>query len=158
MQKSKFNFKTHSYLSKPHKFFLFLAVSLYFVEYFRTKIYGVVYFDIPLHDTYLVIAHFHVITGISILILITGFIYWLGEKWVFNYSKILTFLHILSVLFFIVLLNNSKNATSKTYNNFESFEAFKTGVKFMYALTISFWSSVLFFISNFILGFLNKAK
>jgi heme/copper-type cytochrome/quinol oxidase subunit 1 len=148
----------NAFISKPHKIFLLLAIFLFLVEYIRTKIGSETYYDIPLHDTYLVIASSHITFGISILILLIGMIYWIGEKWNFKYNKIFSFLHFLTLITAFFLLNNAQNSQPKMYNNFENFEDFKTNIKFMYALAILLWSSILFFIINLILGFLNRAK
>lgn len=56
--------------------------------------------DIPMHDTYYVVAHFHYVMSLgAVFAIFAGFYYWVGKMWGYQYSECLGKLHFW--LFFI---------------------------------------------------------
>lgn len=88
-------------ITKPHILFFILGfIFLFFgLIHFNSDNYS----DINIHDTYLVIAYFHLYTLISIIFSFIGLMYYIHSKFKIPLIKYFTYIHVIGTLVCIAL-------------------------------------------------------
>ncbi|MFZ5554468.1 MAG: hypothetical protein ACOZCO_15215 [Bacteroidota bacterium] len=88
-------------ISKPHYLFLFSGLLWFGLFHFHPSITGTDFsFDIAIHDTYYIIASFHVAAFVFLFHLVFFLFYFLADKYSFLYSRLISFIHFFICLFF----------------------------------------------------------
>lgn len=144
---------------KPRRLFIFLAVAIVACEWLLTLVFGDEAIDIPLHDTYFVIARWTIAWMIALFVLLIAFIYRMGEKYHVNYNKWLTLGHFISTILWVFYLLKFPFIPHK-YFGFDN-NAKDPYESMVYASTlfvVFIFLSLLFFFLNLILGFIKRKK
>ena len=141
----------------PHRLFIFLAVATVACEMLVSLAFGNRAFDIPLHDTYFVIATLHIAVLIAMLLLFIATIYQIGKKYHFHYNIWLTLGHFITTVLWICYF---LKLIPLKYYDFDN-NAKKPYESMNYAsklLIIIMFLSLLFFLFNLLAGFIKRKK
>lgn len=147
-------------LSKPHSI-LWLGAVLFIIIGFFSNILSQDAIEIQLHDTYFVIAHFHLWAGPACFLGLLGLLYWLMDWIDFKLWAILSYLHIfitLSTLLAItaILIYITLNPDKTRYHLVYESSFFNLSFVFIYLLLL-FVLSQLLFLLGVIIGIIHKA-
>jgi heme/copper-type cytochrome/quinol oxidase subunit 1 len=147
-------------IQKPHIF-----ISLTMLIILIGSFFNAVAFDIPLHDTYLVINSFHIAIIATLIVGLFALIYRIGFQYGFQYLTVLTLLQGISLLLtlsFLLFPDLYFQSMPNRYYSFDTFDAFKDhSILQNWAhklFTISLIGFFLFFILNMIFGFFKRNK
>lgn len=133
-------------LDKAHIYFWIVALICFVISI--TFFDSDAALDINVHDTYFIIAYFHLISLLSTVLAFIGLIYYFHFKFDVNLNKILTKAHLVgSIVVLIVLMLGSLYFEIKPSNpNFPLFDDFSNEI-LLYSLSfLAFGALQIFFV------------
>lgn len=137
-------------LNKAHIYLWVSILPILFIPLFNLK----ATIDIQLHDTYFVVAKFHIGLLFSIYLALIGFIYWLFRNkklipWMTWTHVLVTLTVFVGIIFKIVFLR------TPIFTDFTSFNTYK---KIVFYISAIFILSQLMFLMNLLLSFIFKPR
>lgn len=151
-------------LLKPHRLMFSLAIIICAAALIRTLILDSnADFEIAVSSAFYVFASFHMALVLVLLCLGMAFSYGLGTRFQFQYNKWLTLGHIVSIILFLTtlsaLITTSSNIPRRYFivNDAEPWQPVYDRIDFLnLCISISATFTLLFFIVNLMIGYLNK--
>ncbi len=124
-------------LNKPHIYFWVASVLTYIAGLLNKNSENTI--DINVHDTYYILAFYHLATLISITFIIIGIIYFFHYKFKIILNRLLTYIHtIITIIGFGLLLlpTNFFNKNEDNFSLFDSSSYYSTAAVVIFILSI----------------------